>query len=646
MREARGILALPSRSLGSAVGALSSLFVAILFGWLYWGYPLDGMVISDGWYWYLYEMGDFRWPLPARQSGNLEAVLYTPDWSMLTTRRGLMPVLVMGIDHLVIGDKRVFSNLACIAVQLANLGLFGLVVSSLSGARWMFPVLVMAALYPFASGSHFWQHLILNNLAATFFLLSLVLFLRARRASHSWALAGLGIAGLLLFWFSIVTVDYAIFMSPLYLYLALYFENGGRSLFRFTWRASPYIFLGAGFVGLSVLAGMLFAGAAPTFLIYSSRFEELTEHMGIAGGLLIPLAVLANILLTYLSALWFNSLGLLLQPASFVWQGKAVLTESVWVPIGILVVVGSLLFLWGRAIRLQTHSGDGPSQPDQQPRFLMVLGLLWAVLAYLPFSTSFGYPRIVGLMADRVNIVAQWGVSLCVGVIIQQMADRMNRVSSRRRLAGYALGMAAASLLIANLYVQREYYVEDYRKERQVAELILTNPLFRPAGGLMPVVLLDRKAKLEFPRAQLLNAIGGKGTESRALGLVKFLAGRYFLQDPVTSGFHLNGIMMFGCCPNSAQVTFEGYARWLRLQSVPVYKRETPFFLEQGDEAYRIGYRDTEVWSKSFGAMRGTVYSKRAYRLLLVEIDESFFHLRGSLVYNVAPYHVSDLKES
>jgi hypothetical protein len=97
--------------------------------------------------------------------------------------------------------------------------------------------------------------------------------------------------------------------------------------------------------------------------------------------------------------------------------------------------------------------------------------------------------------------------------------------------------------------------------------------------------------------------------------------------------------MMFGCCPNSAWVTFDGYAKWLNRQRVPVYKHEPPFFLEQDNGVYKIGYRVTEVWSKSFGSFRSTTFPKREYQVVKLEIAEPFFHLRGPLAYTVEAYN-------
>jgi len=187
--------------------AASTLFCSVLFAILYWNYPFDGMVLSDSWYWYLYDEGDFRWPGRVNVEGEVQPQPYSPSWSALMNRRGVMPILVMAIDHLVVGDKRVFLNVLCILVLGANVGLFGYVVWQLAGVRLLFPSLLVTALYPFASGSHFWQHLVLNNLAVTFFLLSLALFLRVRPLStFSAGQAVMATLSLLCYWLSILVL--------------------------------------------------------------------------------------------------------------------------------------------------------------------------------------------------------------------------------------------------------------------------------------------------------------------------------------------------------------------------------------------------------------------------------------------------------
>jgi len=616
--------------------AASILFCSALFAILYWNYPFDGMVLSDSWYWYLYDDGDFRWPGRANWEGEVQPQPYQPSWSVLGSRRGLMPVIVMGIDRLVVGDKRVFLNLLCILVLGTNLGLFGYIVWQLAGVRLLFPAILAAALYPFSSGSHFWQHLILNNLAVTFFLLSLALFLQLRPfATFSAGRVVLATFSLLCYWLSILTVDYAIFMSPLYLYLALYYTNGEREIILLRRWVSPYTALAGCFIGLTVLAGILFSHDVPTFLVYGERYKELSERLGIPVAVVAPLTVLGNASLFFVSVVAANTVGYGLYPGFTVMQNLAVLRESIWILLGILGLSAAGVWFWHVTHRT-ADSFIGKSDA-RRTAFLLVAGGLWTLLAYLPFATALAYPRTVGLTADRVNILAQYGVALCLGTLAMHAFARLFASGSRVRAAGSVGLSLAAALLVSNLYLQREYYVEAFRKEQQVARVVLDSSILKPHDTRTPVVLLDRKQKLLFPRAQLLQAVGDGQAAPKVMRVAKFVLDRYFFQDYVTSSFHLNGIMMFGCCPKSATITFQGYSKWLNVPVVMVYKNEPPLVLEEDSQAYKIGYRNTEVWTKSFGTLRLVSYPKEDFVLLRLELDEAFFQLRGPLVYNVAP---------
>ena len=622
---------------GLVVARLAGAFVLGLFLLLYAGYPFDGMVLSDSWYWYLYDDGDFKWSGRANWEGEVQPQPYQPGWSALAVRRGFMPITVMAIDQLIIGDKRVFLNWLCILVLGANAGLFGYIVWRLGGVRPVYPAVLTAVLYPFASASHFWQHLILNNLAVTFLLLSLALFLQlrpfARVAPGSAAIAGLS---LICYWLSILTVDYAIFLSPLFLYLALYYTNGEQHLFRFRKWASPYTGLAALFLGLTLLAGVLFSQDVPTSLVYGERYKELSERIGVPVAVIAPLTVVGNAGLFFISAVVANSVGYGLYPAVPVVQNLAVLGESVWILIGILMVSAAAVWFWHLAM---TTTSLLPEQAHDTRRtaLLLAVGGLWTLLAYLPFATALAYPRTVGLTVDRVNILAQYGVALCLGTLAWRAWSRLAASGSRALAAGYVGLSLGAVLLMSNLYLQREYYVEAYRKEQQVARLVLDSPVLKSHDARTPIVLLDRKQKLLFPRARLLEAVGDGQVAPKIWRIARFVLDRYFLEDYVTSSFHMNGIMMFGCCPKSASITFRGYSKWLNVPEVMVYKNEPPLVVEEDSQAYRIGYRNTEVWTKSFGTLRPISYPKRDFVLLRLELDEAFFQLRGPLVYNVAP---------
>ena len=157
----------------------------------------------------------------------------------------------------------------------------------------------------------------------------------------------------------------------------------------------------------------------------------------------------------------------------------------------------------------------------------------------------------------------------------------------------------------------------------------------RPSDGRAPLVLLERETHVQMPRSQLLEAIRTKAMLSRALGLSEFMLNRYFLQEPLSSSFHMDGIMMFGCCPHSASLTFDGYAKLFNRERVAVFKEEPPLHIVQDGESYQLPYQNTAVWSHAFGAIGSTRYSKQRYQLVRLKLDESFFHLWGALMYQV-----------
>ena len=637
--------AIPRSSSPRATLLLSGLVVILLFVFLYWGYPFDGMMISDSWFLYVLDGGEFKWWTRA-QLLDPEPVLYradlptfTPTWSLLHTRRGLMPIAVWLIDRVSFGNRQVAVNILCLLVQILNAGLFAYIIRRIAGPRLFVPIFICAVLYPFSSGSHFWQYIIINNLAVTFFLASLAAFLcidhtadALTRGHIAW-----GIVSMVCFWISIMLVDYAVFMGPLFLYLALYYNNSRQALFRFPRFLTPSVYVALAFLVTNALAVIFIAQEAPSVLAYGSRFEELASRTVLPTEMITVLAVFANTALFYLSAVFSNSFGYVLHPLSTVKAHYGILFESPWIVPGIGFVAATGAFAL-YAVSPGQRVASSSEEKSLEAKFVLVVGVMWTVLAYLPFAMAIGYPRIVGLTADRANILALWGVSTCIGLFLHKLLVTVGRGNVVRVTSLYGGVFIVLAVLISNLYIQKEYYVENYRKERELARLILESEGLYAMNGRLPIILLDRKEKLTFPRAQLMAAVEQPGEGSKILGLLRFLANRYFIQEYVTSSFHLGGIMMFGCCPNSAWVTFDGYAKWLNRRRVPVYKHEPPFYLEQNDGVYKIGYKVTEAWSKSFGSFRSTTFPKRQYQIIKLEIGDSFFRLRGGLDYNVSAY--------
>lgn len=616
----------------------AALFLAVVLLFLYWRYPFDGMVISDSWYFYASDGGPFRWYTKAHLvyretvEDPLERGAFRPTWSTLYTNRGLIPVVAWAIDALGAGDP-VSVNLLCILVQLVNAAVFAYVVWRVAGAEPLLPVFVCALLYPFAAGSHFWQFLIVNNLAATFFLLSLAIFLslgHGGRASPRFVAGGLASLGC--FWISLLLVNYANFMGPLSVYLGLYLSNGRRALLRFPRWRTPSFGLGLGFVALDVAAVIFFSRDVPSFLAYGARFQELGARIGLPPLAVGLAAVGGNAVLTYLSILFSNSVGMLLYPLVTVAHNFGVVTESAWTLAAIVAIaVGATTMLFAFRPR---SAAVGGTRDDVVWRFGMIVGLGWAALAYLPFTLAFGYPRVVGLAADRVNILASWGVALALGIGLHRL---VGAVTGQRRALWAAAVTLGVALLLANLHIQREAYVEAYRKERAVAGAVLLDRMASVPDGRQSVVLLHRAQIVRYPRERLLGALGDGNVLHRGLRLLSFAVDRYFIAEPTTSSFNLEGLMLFGCCPQTAPTTFDGYARRFKVPRVPVYKEEPPLELDDEGPAYRIGYRDVQVWSASFGAARLSRYPRQTHRLVRLELAESFFRLRGAARFRALP---------
>jgi len=625
-----------------AAWLLAGLFVAVLFAFLYFGYPFDGMVISDSWFLYATDGGKLTWwtrdQLLSQPLG--QDIFAVPrsalTWSALVPRRGLMPIVPILIDRFAFGNRQVFVNLLCILVQLANVGLFMIVLRRLRTGRWFLPIVLCVALYPFASGSHFWQYLIINNLSVTWFLASLVAFLFIDHAAAvlTWRTAVLTLCAMLCFWISVHLVDYAVFMAPLYLYLSLYYSNEESSLIRFPRILSPSFCAGLSVLLMSgwVIAG--FAREAPSALVYVPRFQELSAYVPLPAPVVGLLITLGNAALSLASILFSNTIGFLLYPLSTVLRHYKVLLESWWVVGAVGLVAGVGLAV----LRLEARGSDADlSSAEQRHKewFLIFVGGLWALLAYLPFVTAFGYPRVVGLTADRANILGLWGVAFCLGALLYRLGAGLKSQRLRQAALVHAALFILLAVLAGNLHIQKESYIETYQKERQVASVFFDTARQLSKSGRQPVVLLEKAGKMVFPRAQLMTAVAPAEASSKALGLLKFLAKRYFLEEYVTSSFHLDGNMLFGCCPHAALVTADGYARLLNQPRVLVYKNEPPLQVREDDEAYILACQDTALWSRTFGEAQTAIYPKQHYKLVRLELEESVFHLRGALTYHI-----------
>lgn len=241
-------------------------------------------------------------------------------------------------------------------------------------------------------------------------------------------------------------------------------------------------------------------------------------------------------------------------------------------------------------------------------------------------------------MADRVNILAACGISLMLAWLLRRLLLAACERATLFRIAILTALWFATGVLVLNLSLQQDYYVEAYLKEQEIARVVLEAGEEARRAGRNLIVLLDKPAKATFPRAQLMAALGEPGLAAKARRVGVFLLDRYFREEVISTSFHLQGLYLFGCCPDSGHQTFEGYAKLWSKEQVPVFKREEPFRLYEDGETWKIGYQDTRIWSSSFGTDKLLTFPKRDYRVVVLELDESFFQFRGRVAYHLQPH--------
>jgi len=626
---------------------LSIAYLLVLLTLLYWGYPFNGMIINESWGLHFNEVRQFKffgYGDAGEAAAGSKPFLFDPetqrvDWSFLHSRRGLVPIIYWLLDYLAFGDRVVFINGMGLLILGANLLLFSLVIWKLADPALVFPATVLYSLYPFAAGIHFWQVILVNNLAGTFLLLSLGLFLTIDLSSSrlSQAMIIRALASLACFWLSLFNHEYALFLSPVFLYIALYESHGRTTLWRFSQWRTPSVAIGLAYVAASMIAFLFLVRDVPSLLVYSVRFQELATMLHLAPWVVPGMTAVINAALFYASALFTNTVGLLLFPFMMGWENRTILQDVPWLLPGLLglsgLVVGGVLF----SVRAGKDSSEGKDDVRNR-RFLLIVGVAWAVLSYLPFAMSFGYPRTVGLMADRVNILAACGVAIVVGTLLHMAALSLRHATRVSRAMFYASVSVLTGMLFLNLYLQREHFVEAYRKEQDVARIVLAAGDEVRRKGKSPIILIDRATKVVYPRTEMKAALEEPEITRRAEKIMGFLFERYFRREVLSTSFHLNGIFLFGCCPDSAYQTFDGYAALWAKQTVPVYKQEEPFRLYGENGTWRLGYKDTRVWSHSFESEKLMPYSKDNHQLLILELGEPFFQFRGSVIYNLKPY--------
>jgi hypothetical protein len=613
----------------SACAVMSAVFGLVVFILIFWGYPLASLNFSD-FHFYEREM-PVLWGLSI-----VDPETHRISYAFLFHNEGLMTLMYVLLNRLplAIPDKQVFVNSFSIALQLLNAVLFTAVLLRLVGLSRLFPYLLLFLLYPFAAANHYWQACIANNLAAAFFLGSLFLFLRMDydpgRLGRNVALYML--PSLVLLWCSIITVELAVCLSPLYVYLALYYGNGRTAVLRFRRWVTPYTVLACVFLLTSILPAFLFTGHRLTVLSYASRYAELAGDVKWAAWATAGATIAGNAVLTLISFFFANTLGTVLYPLASVIQHRAVLSvfpAEMYVGLGVAVALG----VTGVWVTLgQTSKQRAAGRPSPDFRFLLVLGFLWMVLAYFPFALSFGYPRNVGLTADRINALGGMGAALVLGTLLWRLADRWDE---RALLVGTAMLIA---LLGANIQIQKLSYVEANRKEEALIAAVFEEAQRLRETGSDPIFLLRRERQMVPPRAQLRRSLQAETVAGRIRGVASFMVARYFTEPTVSTGFHFDGIFLFWCCPQTASHTFDFYADWRGVPRPLVYKWEGPFMLREESDQLILGYRPTAVLEDHSQPGTFRTFPKRDHQLIVLDIGESTFDLGSSLAYGFRPY--------
>lgn len=612
----------------SSVGPviIRALFVLAVFGFVFSGYPLDGFHFSD-FHYYSKEMVPF-WGLsivdPQTQELNL-ALLYHNEGLMALTNY-LIKRLPLEIE-----DKLVFVNTFNVSIQLFNVALFAYVLRKLFGSLKFFSPVALFVLYPFAAASHFWQPLLVNNLATTFFLISLGFFLNIEYSPGKLLrnLIFRIIPSFVCLWLSIITVEFAITMSPLYLLLAWYYGNGGSLKAQGRREVWLYVGIASLFLVASVLPVFLFTGHNLTVFSYAARYQELASQTHVPAFLVAAGMIGANALLVYGSVFFANSLGLVLYPLADLVKHPDFLSN---LGTGELLAVG-LLALWGAVAIWFRGSAEGSSEKRATDyRFLFALGLLWTILAYFPFSLSYGYPRNVGPVADRINVLGSMGVTLCLGSLICLLQDLVSKGMRVSQAVFYAIVFIVITVLLLNIQLQKAVYLEAERKERALIDAVLEARARLPEGAKEPIFLLDRTVRLVSPRARLRQALGEPSLTGKVAGLTAFVIARYFTEPPVPTSFHFEGVYWFWSKAFSFYADLQGTPRPV------VYRREEPFRLSEDPEAYTLGYLPTEVWQNPSDRSGLRSYPLKSYEPVVMEIGEPTFRLGGPLVYAFKPF--------
>lgn len=605
-----------------------ALVVLAVFGLNFTGYGLNQFHFPD--YQYLSKNPPALWGVSVvdAESGHIR-------YDFLYHNLGLMALTYHLIHRLPleIEDKVVFVNGLNVGLQLLNAGLFLYVLRKLVGGTRLMPFLLLYLLYPFSAAIHYWQASVVNNLAASLFLASLSCFvsINYEPARIARNLVLYLIPSFVFLWLSIMTVEWAVCLSPLYVYLALYYSNGKTA---WVWRSprvlTPYVLLASLFLLTSILPALLGTGhrlfaASP---VYGVRYGELAGQTHWGPALIESVTVVGNGLLVYASVLFANTVGIGLYPFLDIITHRGLLqalSPMVYLEIGFLGVIAGA-GLWLESTRRASGRANNEA-PDF--RFLMILGLLWAILAYFPFTLSFGYPRNVGSFADRINLLGLMGSTLCLGSVCCLIQDRVLRRGWSGSVGLFAGAGLSVALLALGMQISKISYIEAEVKERMLIHALLDEQSRRLErnNGMQPIFLLDRPTKLVPPRAQIRHVLNEPSLKGKVAGLGAFVLDRHFLGPANPTNFNLNGIFWF----YGGSIDFHADRRGLPRPLA--YRREGSFQLTEDVGSYTLGFPPSPSFKTEF-----RTYAKQEYELVIMEIGEASFQLGGPLQYEFKPY--------
>ena len=586
---------------------LAALFVLTMLVFLYRGYPLQGMVVEESWNLY-------AWSTSVHEHDAM-------GWGrLLFARRGGSSLIRHAIRAT--GATPVAVNLAVVGSWAATLALFAAVIWKLGFRRELVPVVAAATLYPFASGARFWQILIYHHAAVILFLVTLILYLVAiaPRGPGLAARVACAIASLACFWASVATQEHAVLMPLLLVYIALWETNGRRVAVRFSRWWSSAVALSLCYLAVTIAFALIFVVQGHPRMSATSG-----SHPWASSPLVREAAVAASAVLTLTSTVIANTVGYVGYPLLTVVTNRAILWNELgrWLPwAAVAAALGTAVLVL--SLRPGASPAPGTDAGRARTRFALALGTLWAALIYVPVSTSFAYPRVVGQSADRVNMLAFLGVALCIGSLVTAAAERV-RGRATVKVAG--VSFVVIVVMLAHLYVQREYWVEAAAKERAIVFEVLDGLGRDAGGGRKAVVLLEREAPVVTVRARLAAALQQQGMVAKAIAVSGVVLGRHFTEagEMEVTAFHLHGIPLFGGGADNARWIAGNYARRFGRASSPMYRVEQGLSVQETPEAFVLAYQDAPETR--------TEYAKRDYDLVTVKLAESFFAWRGAVTY-------------